>query len=153
MVLSINIPEDVKSIFNSMKQLNKNRILSNLSNEINIIYHDAIGDVYGDKIFSSQSQSYTSLENMYGAMHILINNGKELQVFLDEDVFEIPVSPLNNEFENNLLGENIIKIHQQDEHKEDFTQLQVEFESEINNYLSNDFKKNINNKKGVLLYE
>jgi hypothetical protein len=144
MVLSINIPEDVKSIFNSMKQPNKNRILSNLSNEINIIYHDTIGDVYGDKIFSSQSQNYTSLENMYGAMHILINNGKELQVFLDEDVFETPVSPLNNEFENNLLGENIISVYQQDEHKEDFTQLQVEFKSEINNYLSNDFKKNIN---------
>lgn len=144
MVLSINIPEDVKSIFNSMKQLNKNRILSNLSNEINIIYHDTIGDVYADKIFGSQSQNYTSLENMYGAMHILINNGKELQVFLDEDVFETPVSPLNNEFENNLLGENIISIYQQDEHKEDFTQLQVEFKSEINNYLSNDFKKNIN---------
>lgn len=144
MVLSINIPEDVKLIFDSMKQSNKNRILSNLSNEINIIYHDIIGDVYGDKIFGSQSQNYTSLENMYGAMHILINNGKELQVFLDEDVFETPVSPLNNEFENNLLGENIISINQQDEHKEDFTQLQVEFKSEINNYLSNDFKKNIN---------
>lgn len=141
MVLSINIPEDIKSIFNNMKQLNKNRILSNLSNEINIIYHDTIGDVYGDKIFSSQSQNYTSLENMYGAMHILINNGKELQVFLDEDIFEAPVSPLNNEFENNLLGENIISVYQQDEHKEDFTQLQVEFKSEINNYLSNDFKK------------
>lgn len=144
MVLSINIPEDVKSIFNSMKQLNKNRILSNLSNEINIIYHDTIGDVYGDKIFGSQSQNYTSLENMYGAMHILINNGRELQVFLDEDIFETPVLPLNNEFENNLLRENIISINQQDEHKEDFTQLQVEFKSEINNYLSNDFKKNIN---------
>lgn len=143
MVLSINIPEDVKSIFNSMKQLNKNRILSNLSNEINIIYHDTIGDVYGDKI-GSQSQNYTSLENMYGAMHILINNGKELQVFLDEEVFETPALPLNNEFENNLLGENIISVYQQDEHKEDFTQLQVEFKSEINNYLSNDFKKNIN---------
>ena len=36
MVLSINIPEDVKLIFNNMKQLNKNRILSNLSNERNI---------------------------------------------------------------------------------------------------------------------
>ena len=144
MVLSINIPEDVKSIFNSMKQLNKNRILSNLSNEINIIYHDTIGDVYGDKIFSSQSQNYASLENMYGAMHILTNNGKELQVFLDEDVFETPVLPLNNEFENNLLRENIISINQQDKYKEDFTQLQVEFKSEINNYLSNDFKKNIN---------
>lgn len=151
MVLSINIPEDVKSIFNSMKQLNKNRILSNLSNEINIIYHDTIGDVYGDKIFSSQSQNYASVENMYGAMHILTNNGKELQVFLDEDVFETPVLPLNNEFENNLLRENIININQQDEHKEDFTQLQVEFKSEINNYLSNDFKKNINNKKGGLI--
>lgn len=144
MVLSINIPEDVKSIFNNMKQLNKNRILSNLSNEINIIYHDTIGDVYGDKIFSSQSQNYTSLENMYGAMHILINNGKELQVFLDEDVFETPALPLSHEFENNLLGENIISVYQQDEHKEDFTQLQVEFKLEINNYLSNDFKKNIN---------
>ena len=144
MVLSINIPEDVKSIFNSMKQLNKNRILSNLNNEINTIYHDTISDVYGDKIFGSKSQSYASLENMYGAMHVLINNGKELQVFLDEDVFETPASPLNNEFENNLLGENIININQQDEHKEDFTQLQVEFKSEINNYLSNDFKKNIN---------
>ena len=77
-------------------------------------------------------------------MHILINNGKELQVFLDEEVFETPALPLNNEFENNLLGENIISVYQQDEHKEDFTQLQVEFKSEINNYLSNDFKKNIN---------
>ena len=144
MVLSINIPEDVKSILNNMKQLNKNRILSNLSNEINIIYYDTIGDVYCDKIFGSQSQNYTSLENMYGAMHILINNGKELQVFLDEDIFETPASPLNNEFENNLLGENIIKIYQQDEYKEDFTQLQVEFKSEIDNYLSNNFKKNIN---------
>lgn len=151
MILSIDVPNEISAILNSMKPMNKNRALSSLRYEINTIYHDTIGDIYGDKIFGSESQNYASIEDMYNAMHILINNGRELQVFLNDDIFETPKSPLNNEFESNLLGENIMNIYQQDNYKEDFTQLQVEFKTEIDNYLRNDFEKNINNKRGLIV--
>ena len=101
MVLSINIPEDVKSIFNSMKQLNKNRILFDLGSKINQIYHSELNIIYGNEIYS---QNYTSLEDMLCAMHIIKNDGNLLQVFLDENAFEIPAINMSNyNFENNLF--------------------------------------------------
>lgn len=147
MVLSINIPEDVKSIFNSMKQLNKNRILFDLGNKINQIYHSKLNIIYGNEIYS---QNYTSLEDMLCAMHIIKNDGNLLQVFLDENAFEIPAINMSNyNFENNLflnsMENNILK---QDEYKNNFKRLQVDFENEIDSYISNELIKNINNKKG-----
>ena len=147
MVLSINIPEDVKSIFNSMKQLNKNRILFDLGNKINQIYHSELNIIYGNEIYS---QNYTSLEDMLCAMHIIKNDGNLLQVFLDENAFEIPAINMSNyNFENNLflnsMENNILK---QDEYKNNFKRLQVDFENEIDSYISNELIKNINNKKG-----
>ena len=147
MVLSINIPENVKSIFNSMKQLNKNRILFDLGSKINQIYHSELNIIYGNEIYS---QNYTSLEDMLCAMHIIKNDGNLLQVFLDENAFEIPAINMSNyNFENNLflnsIENNVLK---QDEYKNNFKRLQVNFENDIDNYISNELIKNINNKKG-----
>ena len=147
MVLSINIPEDVKSIFNSMKQLNKNRILSNLASKVNQIYYSELNIIYGSKVYD---QNYTSLEDMLYAMRIIKNDGNLLQVSLDENVFETPAINMSNyNFENNLFLNNIENsVLEQDEYKNNFKRLQVDFENEVDNYISNELIKNINNKKG-----
>ena len=53
MVLSINIPENVKSIFNSMKQLNKNRTLFDLESKVNQIYYSELNIIYGSELIES----------------------------------------------------------------------------------------------------
>ena len=138
MVLSINIPEDVKLIFNGMKQLNKNRVLFDLENKVNQIYRSELNIIYESETYN---QNYTSLEDMIYAMHIIKNDGNLLQVFLDENAFEIPAINMSNyNFENNVL--------KQDEYKNNFKRLQVDFENEVDSYISNELIKNINNKKG-----
>ena len=126
MVLSINIPENVKSIFNSMKQLNKNRTLFDLESKVNQIYYSELNIIYGSEVYN---QNYTSLEDMLYAMHIIKNDGNLLQVFLDEDVFEMPaINIFNYNFENNLFLNNIENnVLKQDEYKNNFKRLQVDF--------------------------
>ena len=146
MVLSINIPENVKSIFNSMKQLNKNRTLFDLESKVNQIYYSELNIIYGSEVYN---QNYASLEDMLYAMHIIKNDGNLLQVFLDEDVFEMPaINIFNYNFENNLFLNNIENnVLKQDEYKNNFKRLQVDFENEVNDYISNKLIKNINNRR------
>ena len=146
MVLSINIPEDVKSIFNSMKQLNKNRTLFDLESKVNQIYYSELNIIYGSEVYN---QNYASLEDMLYAMHIIKNDGNLLQVFLDEDVFEMPaINIFNYNFENNLFLNNIENnVLKQDEYKNNFKRLQVDFENEVDDYISNKLIKNINNRR------
>lgn len=146
MVLSINIPEDVKSIFNSMKQLNKNRTLFDLESKVNQIYYSELNIIYGSEVYN---QNYASLEDMLYAMHIIKNDGNLLQVFLDEDVFEMPaINIFNYNFENNLFLNNIENnVLKQDEYKNNFKRLQVDFENEVDDYVSNKLIKNINNRR------
>lgn len=147
MVLSINIPEDVKLIFNGMKQLNKNRVLFDLENKVNQIYRSELNIIYESETYN---QNYTSLEDMIYAMHIIKNDGNLLQVFLDENAFEIPAINMSNyNFENNLFLNNMENnVLKQDEYKNNFKRLQVDFENEVDSYISNELIKNINNKKG-----
>lgn len=147
MVLSINIPEDIKSMFDNMKQLNRNRVLFDLENKVNQIYYSELNIIYGNEIYG---QNYTSLEDMLYAMHIVKNDGNLLQVFLDENVFEVPaINMFNHNFENNLFLNNIENnVLKQDEYKNNFKRLQVDFENEIDNYVSNELIKNINNRRG-----
>ena len=146
MVLSINIPENVKSIFNSMKQLNKNRTLFDLESKVNQIYYSELNIIYGSEVYN---QNYASLEDMLYAMHIIKNDGNLLQVFLDEDVFEMPaINIFNYNFENNLFLNNIENnVLKQDEYKNNFKRLQVDFENEVDDYISNKLIKNINNRR------
>ena len=146
MVLSINIPENVKSIFNSMKQLNKNRTLFDLESKVNQIYYSELNIIYGSEVYN---QNYASLEDMLYAMHIIKNDGNLLQVFLDEDVFEMPaINIFNYNFENNLFLNNIENnVLKQDEYKNNFKRLQVDFENEVDDYVSNKLIKNINNRR------
>ena len=146
MVLSINIPENVKSIFNSMKQLNKNRTLFDLESKVNQIYYSELNIIYGSEVYN---QNYASLEDMLYAMHIIKNDGNLLQVFLDEDVFEMPaINIFNYNFENNLFLNNIENnVLKQDEYKNNFKRLRVDFENEVNDYISNRLIKNINNRR------
>lgn len=146
MILSIDVPNEISAILNSMKPINKNRILFDLGSKVNQIYYSELNIIYGSEIYG---QNYTSLEDMLYAMHIIKNDGNLLQVFLDENAFEIPAINMSNyNFENNLFLNNIENnILKQDEYRNNFKRLQVDFENEIDSYISNELIKNINNRR------
>ena len=133
MMVTITLPERVQVAIAKTNQQKREKALKLIENKIIFLYRNNSYNIYSDVV------GYTFFDNFLLSFVVMKNDGKEVEYFVDEDLFT-EYSSYITENENDLFG-NLLGIGKRDDYILRFDNLRVKTQVDLEEYLSNSFWK------------